>query len=422
MPVCIIFDDGRGNLAPLTDLRSAGEIRTGALTTAERLAAMASAVQAECVALYMPEGVAALARERLEPAINSMEKVAKGEDDVLLLNARAVLLPEAALELKRGEALVAHGGDVIAARMKRKETEDFLAAKGNGRPVFEPPKGFKASEFATPCLLEYPWDVIRFRDDALDLDLQLLSQRECQALPEGVVAINDEAVCISPEAMVYPTVVLDASDGPIVIDDHAVVRPGAVICGPAYIGEGSTVIDRALIKKHTSIGPVCKVAGEVGGCIFQSFSNKAHDGHLGDSYVGEWVNLGAGTTNSNLLNTYTEVIAQIPGKTGAMERRRTGLQFLGAIIGDHVKTAICTRIGTGAVIGTGAMIATTAPAEGWIERFAWLTDKRARQFRLEKFIETARAMMARRHEEPSKALLARLKDIYPGGTEAAGTS
>ena len=97
----------------------------------------------------------------------------------------------------------------------------------------------------------------------------------------------------------------------IVIADHAVIRPGATIIGPAYIGEHATVLERALIKAHTAVGPWCKVSGEVGGSIFQAYSNKGHEGHLGDSYVGEWVNLGAATTNSNLLNTYSEVVAKV---------------------------------------------------------------------------------------------------------------
>ena len=105
--------------------------------------------------------------------------------------------------------------------------------------------------------------------------------------------------------------VLDAERGPIRIDRGAVIRPGAVICGPCSIGREAVVVDRALIKPDTVIGPVCKVGGEVGGTIFQGYSNKSHEGHLGDSWEGKWVNFGAGTSNSNLLNTYGEVTMQL---------------------------------------------------------------------------------------------------------------
>jgi hypothetical protein len=159
---------------------------------------------------------------------------------------------------------------------------------------------------------------------------------------------------------------------------------------------------------------VCKVAGEVGGTIFQGLANKSHDGHLGDSWVGSWANLGAGTTNSNLLNTYDQVIAQhAPNAT----RTRTGLQFLGAIIGDHVKTAIMTRIMTGSVFGTGSMLAALTPPTT-VGRFERVTDGAGQvnrqPYRFEKFMEVARAAMARRKVTPSAAYTARLRELIAG--------
>ena len=188
-------------------------------------------------------------------------------------------------------------------------------------------------------------------------------------------------------------------------------RAGAVIVGPAYVGPHATVMDRAVIRGQTVIGPYCKVAGEVSGTVFQGYSNKAHDGYLGDSWVGEWVNLGAGTTNSNLLNTYGEVVARA---TPDGPNERTGEQFFGAVIGDHAKTAICTRIMTGAVIHTGAMIATTAAASGCIGRFAWCTDEGVRAYRMGKFVEVARAMMGRRGVTPSGGYVGRLEELAGG--------
>jgi UDP-N-acetylglucosamine diphosphorylase/glucosamine-1-phosphate N-acetyltransferase len=200
--------------------------------------------------------------------------------------------------------------------------------------------------------------------------------------------------------------------GAIVIDEHATIRPGATIVGPAYIGPHVTILERALIKAHTAIGPWCKVSGEIGGTIFQGFANKGHDGHLGDSWIGEWVNLGAGTNNSNLLNTYTEVFAKAPD--GVNER--TGLQFLGAIIGDHVKTAISTRIMTGAILQTGGMFAQAAAVAGTTPRFAWSTDAGLRTFRIDKFLETARAMMTRRNVALSDAGEALLRSLATAET------
>ncbi len=170
------------------------------------------------------------------------------------------------------------------------------------------------------------------------------------------------------------------------------------------------MLERATIRQNTAVGPWCKVNGEIGGVLFQGYSNKAHDGYLGDSFVGEWVNLGAGTTNSNLLNTYGEVITRA---TPDGKHERTGETFLGAIIGDHVKTAICTRIMTGSVLHTGGMFATTAAVSGCVAPFTWATDAGQRPYRFEKFIEVARAAMSRRKITPSGAYTTLLRDLCP---------
>jgi hypothetical protein len=146
---------------------------------------------------------------------------------------------------------------------------------------------------------------------------------------------------------------------------------------------------------NTSIGPMCKVSGEVGGTIFQGYSNKCHAGHLGDSVIGEWVNFGAGTSNSNLLNTYGNVIVtDIDGK-----RHKTDRQYVGCFVGDYVKFAIETRIMTGSIIGTGAMVASSTPVPSPTPRFAWVTDKGTRTYQIEKFLEVARTVMHRRNQE-----------------------
>lgn len=397
-----VFDDGGGMLGPLTDLRPAMLTRTGALTTLERLTrAAADDLGAQLSGVFVPEPLAEVTRERLEVPVN--EPASLGAGEVLLLNGRCILPPEELLELKSRGALVTGRGTVAAARVSAGDASSIA----RGGPL---PSGMAARTIEA-AMLEFPWDVIRYRDEALDYDLALLCAGEAQPLPDGVIGINDESIWLDPEATIYPGVILDAEQGPIHIAADAVVRPGAIIIGPTSIGRGSQVLDRALIKAHTVIGPVCKAAGEVGGTIFQGFANKAHDGHLGDSYVGEWVNFGAGTTNSNLLNTYGEVIAAAaPGAP----RERTGLRHLGCIVGDHVKFAICSRIMTGSVFGTGCMFAATAPPPAVTGRFEWHTDRGVQAYRLSKCAEVARTVMARRKLELSAAYLARLEALSPG--------
>src|SRR5690606_4449129 len=188
---------------------------------------------------------------------------------------------------------------------------------------------------------------------------------------------------IHPLAHIAPGVVFDTRHGPVVVG-KAEIGAGSVLVGPVVVHDQCVVTPRTLLKSNTVLGPTCKVGGEVGGTIFQSLANKVHDGHLGDSFVGEWANLGAGTTNSNLLNTYDEVITRVSPRH---PNERTGIRYLGAIIGDHAKFAINTRIMTGAVVGTGSMIASSQGVMKSTGRFRWLTDDRDSLYRFDKFLE-----------------------------------
>ena len=298
------------------------------------------------------------------------------------------------------------GPCVLAALLDRAAAQEFLES----RVLSKATRSVPADDAA---VLERPWDVIRHRDLCLTTDLELLQARGNWSGPGPATVVGQCGVGVAADASVLPGVVLDASSGPIVIDEGAVIRPGSVIVGPVYIGPRSVISERALIKSGSVVGPMCKVGGEVSGCIFQGYSNKVHDGFLGDSFIGEWVNLGALTTNSNLLNTYGEVRARADV---ADPREPTGMTFLGCIVGDHVKTAILTRLMTGAVIGTGAMISTTGATGGVVPRFAWLTDQHPGIFRIDEFLETARAMMKRRGMAPSPALVARLMRLHEQAT------
>ena len=241
-------------------------------------------------------------------------------------------------------------------------------------------------------IIKTPWDILRFLPELLILDLQHAEPLGCDC---DAQQYGDYHVDVHQSARIFPGVVFDTSRGAIRIEKDAVVRPNAVLCGPCWIGSNSTIIDGAIIKPNTVLGPHCKVGGEVGATIFQGYANKSHDGHLGDSVIGEWVNLGAGTTNSNLLNTYSDVIlTDLSGK-----RHKTGSQFVGCFVGDHVKFAICSKIMTGTIVGTGAMIATTAPVPLSTKRFAWITDSGQRSYQIEKFLDVARTVMARRNKE-----------------------
>ena len=398
----IIFDDDRGELGPMTDLRASFEVRTGMYTTAGRLAAHRPQ---KLAGFWVPERLQAAVAERADGPVN---KLPPGKS-FYCVNGRWAL-PDGGLKLRPGEAVVeAETGHVVAAMLDYADALSFLQCG-------ELHDQMRTQEAPLGTLYRYPWHVIGLLKKTIPHDIHTLQMLDTRIPTDGSQVIGDHPVKVHESARVYPDVVFDAEHGPIVVREGAAVRPGAVLCGPCSIGRGATVVDRALIKANTVIGPMCKAAGEIGATIFQGYSNKAHDGHLGDSWVGKWVNLGAGTTNSNLLNTYSEVtmLTEVGG-----QRHRTRLDFLGSIIGDHVKTAICTRLMTGTVLGTGAMIATTAAPPTTVKPFAWLTDTGERTYRFNKFVEVMKAMMQRRGITPSDAYMAVLKNLYDGAAGAA---
>ncbi len=398
-----IFDDGRGLLSPLTDLRPCFDIRTGALTTLERLALHARSHDLpQPDALFVPEALADLTREKHPTLrVNDPAALAAG---VLLVNGACPLNDTDSTGVELGEAIVdSASGTIIKAhiRTERAAIHRILAGDASGLTVHA------ATNVPT---LSRPWHIRAHRDACIAADLAALANAVSSTPQPPHSSIP--RLHIAASAIIHPSVIFDTEPGPIVIADHAIIRPGAIIVGPAYIGPNSTVLERSLIKSNTAIGPYCKVAGEIGGTIFQGYANKSHDGHLGDSYIGEWANLGAGTTNSNLLNTYGDIVCRAigtDGKPGSNER--TGQQFLGATIGDHVKTAICTRIMTGAIVGTGTMFAASTSLSGTVSPLLWITDSGTKPFAADKFVEIARTVMARRKVAMSAAYLGRLCEL-----------
>ncbi len=413
MRAIYVFEDGRGELGVQTDLRSAFDVRTGAFTLVERLLGEGT----PATGLFPRAGLEELARERhqipVAPDLMGGAEAPEPDEAIVLLNARLLRSPgtlvAAALGAGPGVALV-HEGDTVAACVRPADATNVIAGRLSAVRAIELAKANAAiiAPASGPVLMSRPWHARLARDLLLTHDLSLLVRAASSSGAPRARQVGP-GVWIAGSAKVHASAIFDSEGGPIYVDEHAVVRPGAIVIGPSYVGPHATVLERATIRPNTSIGPWCKVNGEVGGTIFQAYSNKAHDGYLGDSWIGEWVNFGAGTTGSNLLNTYGEVLARA---TPEGRTERTGEAFVGAMVGDHVKTAIGTRIMTGSVIGTGAMIATSGPASGCIPAFAWCTDEGRTRYRLDKFVEVMRAAMKRRAVEPSEVYRRRLDAVH----------
>jgi UDP-N-acetylglucosamine diphosphorylase/glucosamine-1-phosphate N-acetyltransferase len=183
--------------------------------------------------------------------------------------------------------------------------------------------------------------------------------------------------------------------------------PNAVILGPAFIGDGSVVRACAAIYGGTSIGPVCKVGGEVQSSVLQSHSNKQHGGFLGHSFVGSWVNLGAATNNSDLKNNYGDVRVELDG-----ESIDTGSASVGATIGDHSKTAIGTLLNTGTVVGIFCSVFADGFPPKSIPSFSWGTPDGFVRYDVDMAVDTATRVMARRGVEMTPALERRIREIF----------
>jgi UDP-N-acetylglucosamine diphosphorylase/glucosamine-1-phosphate N-acetyltransferase len=211
--------------------------------------------------------------------------------------------------------------------------------------------------------------------------------------------INEEDCWVEEGATISPGVVLDASKGPVIIGKDAYIGANSVLNGPCFIGAHTFVRPLSLIRAGTSVGPFCNVGGEISNAIILGHSNKAHDGYLGDSYLGKWVNLGAGTCTSNLKNTYGEISVPLGGGRSIP----TGRIKLGALVGDHVKTAVLTKLTAGSYVGFCSMLAGKEPPPRFVPSYTFIGDAGPEPYRLEKAIDVTRKIYARRDRHFSDA-------------------
>ena len=232
--------------------------------------------------------------------------------------------------------------------------------------------------------ISYLWDCINIVGETLINDAQGFSTSESVQIEEG---------CI-----------LDDRDGPIILGKNVIIQSGSIIKGPIFIDCDSIINIGAKLNKNIIIGPKCKIGGEITNTIFQGYSNKQHEGFLGNSYIGEWVNLGANTNNSNLKNNYGKVKFQFSDRVV-----ETNQMFLGTMVGDFSRTGISTMINTGSYIGLGTNVFGGGFQNKYLESFSWGNDSITD---FDKFIETIKIMKSRRNQELSNSEFFFLKKYY----------
>jgi len=369
----ILFDDeSREQMLPLSYTRPVAEIRTGIFTIRERwerlLKGKASYITSEYLA------------DRYPMHIEDDNIVING---ALMPNDRLVRLME---QMEPNEALMDQG-NLIAARLNSKQFEHLLHEES-----IEEISGIELVD--TPFIhLAYPWDLFLFLRATIEYDFDLITHgRTSQSIPSNNQVISPDAIFLEEGAHVTCSI-LNAQSGPIYIGKNAQVMEGSVIRGPVTIGEGSIVKMGSKIYGPTAIGPDCRVGGELKEVVMLGHSNKAHDGFLGNSIIGEWCNLGAGTTVSNLKNNYSNV-RMWDHTTQSM--RDTGLQFLGMVMGDHSKAGIQSMFNTGTMVGVACNIFGEGFPPKFIPSFSWGGASGLVPHRIEEAMETATRVMARR--------------------------
>lgn len=378
----LLFEDRHwSRLRPLTDLLPVPALAFGASDLARR---WERAANVPWLGIEARAGV--IAAWRNAPV---MAAGAAPDDEVLVINAAA--LPGAWLDAvlaERAPSLFVDADRPIAARVPFRilapclgRGEEFeTALLGLGLPAF----------VAAAPMLEWPWDLIARNPEALAHDLAgQPAARDGELHPQAVL-LAPERIAIAAGARIDPLAVLDAREGPIAIERGAVVLPHTVVAGPCRVGEGTQLLGGFV--GNSSIGPQCRIAGEVDACVWQGWSNKRHHGFVGHSVIGEWVNLGALTTTSDLKNNYGEVRMQT-----ADGERATGSAKVGSILGAHVKTGIGTLLPTGAWVGTGSnLFGGGAFAPKHVPSFSWWDGERSVEHELDRFLATARTAFGRR--------------------------
>ena len=315
------------------------------------------------------------------------------DEDILFVNGR--LLASSFVPEAEGPEEVGKAGDEVvyvrarAASIASAEGDDAIAKVASLAATL-PAKEVEAT------VIGYIWDLVHHNPEELVKDFAAKGRSGIEGTVEEMVAIrgSKDDVYVAPGAVIHPLVVIDAETGPVYIAEDVEITPHTRVEGPSYIGP-KTILYSGKIREGCSLGPVCRVGGEVEEAIIHGYSNKYHDGFLGHAYVGSWVNLGALTSNSDLKNDYGTVEVRMEGKL-----TDTGDTKVGAFIGDHTKTSIGTLLNTGTYLGMGCnILANGEPAPKFIPDFVWMVRGKFLRARMKDLLGTARTAMGRRKVE-----------------------
>ena len=373
-----LFDDGRARRwAPFSLTRPVGELLYGCMTLRERAALVFGTA---CLGHISRRALVGFDEVGAAPGM-SLDQVESGGTRIFLSSRAAPELQD--VDVPTEPALITVDG--TPAGWVLPGGAELPSELWLRDPSIDP--GYSSTLELTGEVLDRPWDLVDRNPERITADIEALWPES--TTPEGVVLVGGGGVSLAETADVEPGIVFDTREGPIRLAEGTRAEGPARLTGPLYVGPGTLVGGGSVAT--SSIGPMCRVRGEISKSILIGFTNKAHDGYLGHALVGRWVNLGALTTNSDLKNNYGTVKVWTPD--GDVD---TGHIKIGCFLGDHVKTGIGTTLNTGTVVGAGSnLFGGTMPPVA-VPPFSWGSGSQLTRYRLKDFLGTAQRVMARR--------------------------
>lgn len=392
--ICIFEDEGFKELLPLTWFRPAFDLRCGMNTLYEKIK--------RC---YPRTNVHLLCREHL--SVNAKKnhpgsmvgKIGK-ETSVLFINGRLLCDKELAkkIPLAGGDEIFECDGAIVAVRLSKGNLdiiENSITAPISADAFTAVKNTARTSKVEVKMISRF-FDLIAANKEEIVNDFSYYTRGGITRgrIHQTVALYGRGNIFVDDGADIESFATLDARSGPVFISKGVKVQPYTRIEGPCFIGEDSVITSHANIRSGTSIGPHCKIGGEVEETIFQGYANKQHFGFIGHSYIGEWVNLGAGVTNSDLKNNYGSIKIKYQE-----EETDSGRMFLGCAIADHTKVGIGALIITGAVIGAACNIFGGGLTHKFVPSFSWGNSHKLVKYEPESAIKTAQLVMSRRDVE-----------------------
>ncbi|MEW6685967.1 MAG: putative sugar nucleotidyl transferase [Candidatus Edwardsbacteria bacterium] len=404
-PIYLVYEDeGYKNFLPLTYFRPSFELITGTKTLQERIEELYPKSPSYLLCRdYLVETLS----ERIHRGFGGKGKkpLAKFNQvppqtgqPLILINGRAILHKR--LPTTTTDTVFRNAEEIVALFLATEKLKEKFS-KGITYPLSFRFLGEIAKETETKevkiDVIRYLWDLVNQNANLLIQDLGRPQKNSGWIDKRVVVYGKSSKIFVDRGARVEAGVVLDTKEGPISIGKNSLVRGPSIIDGPCYIGE-NTLIDGAKIRGGTTIGNYCRIAGEIEESIIMSYTNKHHDGFLGHAYLGEWINIGALTTNSDLKNDYGEVKVFLP--SGEINTRSLKV---GCFIGDHTKTAIGTLINTGTIIGVVSNVFGGGVVKKFLPSFSWGDSEKFVEHKLDNALKTAKTVMSRRNVSMNQA-------------------